>query len=136
MIVHFMNKYPGGRVQSSESSMDVFSQDGQHLLALRKNGAGQWVDESETLGASERFDLSPIPRDARVYKVADGKIKRDEKADEREAAREKFKSGVKILSIEELEKMGHRFDQKGDSVGEAPKARAEAQPAAQPVGNA
>ena len=42
--VHYMNKYPQGRVHSSDSSMDVFDSEGVHCVALRKDGGGNLVD--------------------------------------------------------------------------------------------
>lgn len=111
IAVHYKNKYPGAVVEYSDDRLDVYSGE-YHLVALRKNGAGQWVDKSEEIGCMERHDLSPIPKDARVFKEVDGKISLDEKADERRSLREKFLSNGKILSCEELSKKGFQFDEK------------------------
>lgn len=114
--IHYKNKYPGAHVQVTEGAIDVYSGDGEHLIAIRKNGFGQWSDESEAFGCPERHDLSPIPRDARIYKEKDGKIVFDELHEKRREKRQKFLDDGKILSIAELSKLGHRFDDKGDHV--------------------
>lgn len=107
-----MNRWPGCQVQSSDSSINVYDKKGEHVVAMVKNGAGSWVDKSEELGLKGRFDLSPIPKDARVHKVKNGKISRDERADEREKMREEFldKNG-RVMSCEELshEDIGYSF---------------------------
>lgn len=112
-LVHFKNKYPGAQVFSSESAIDVFK-DGEHLVAMRKNGAGQWVCESEKLGASDKFCLAPIPKDSRVYKVVDGKVSLSEEHAERKELGKQFlcEKGIKVLSCKELESKGYEFDQK------------------------
>lgn len=102
-IVHYKNKFPGGQVQASENAIDVYDVDGDHVIALRKNGAGMWADESEALGLSERHDLAPIPKDARVHKVVDGKVSFDEKHEERKEARKSLLRKNKILSEKEYE---------------------------------
>lgn len=105
-IVHYKNKFPGCLVQASGDSFDVYSGD-VHLLSVSKNGAGQWADQSEILGLPERHDLSPIPKDARVYKVKDGKISLDEKSEERKELSKKFQDKAgKVYSCEELSKAG------------------------------
>ncbi len=108
LYVHYINKYPGGQVKASGDSIDVYSKDGAHRVALRKNGAGQWQCESETMGCSDRHDLSPIPKDSRIFKLCKtGKVIRSEEADERQsvadelAAHECGGSG-KVPSIQEL----------------------------------
>jgi len=100
--VHYLNKYPGCSVSQSDSSFDVYSKAGDHLISLRKNGAGQWVDQSEADGLPERHDLSAIPKDSRCYKVVDGKIVKDEQSGEREGLRVKFMQGGKVLSCKDL----------------------------------
>ena len=113
--VHYMNKYPGAKVFESLSSFDVYSADGVHVVSMLKNGAGQWVDVSEELGLEGKHDLAPIPRDARVHKVKDGKIGLDEKHQERVKARDDFRDeSGKIKSIADLKKEGFEFDSYGD----------------------
>ena len=83
--VHYKNKYPKCQVRFSDSSFDVFDQSGEHhLVAIRKNGAGQIVDVSEEHGCFEKHDLSPIPKESRRYKLyADGKVAPAEEYEER-----------------------------------------------------
>lgn len=124
LIVHYMNKYPGGRVSASEAGLDVFNAENEHCVSLIKNGAGALVDRSEELGCVHRHDLSPIPKDARIKKVlkirgGDGQerevIGNDEKAEERKGKVEKFmcKESFKVKSCSELEAEGKfKFDAK------------------------
>lgn len=105
--VHYRNKYPGGMVQLSESALDVYDKNGDHVVALRKDGAGMWVDKSEEFGCKDRHDLSPIPKASRVFKVRDGKIALDEEAEDRIAAVAKgdlLVEGRKVMSEVELAK--------------------------------
>lgn len=115
-VLHYKNKYPKGHVVSSENALDVYDKDGNYCVALRKNGAGQWVDCSEAEGAVDKHDLAPIPKDSRLYKEEPGsaKIIKDDKFAEREKKYPKFldKEGRKIMSCEELKKMGFEFDEK------------------------
>lgn len=108
--VHYLNKYPGGHVQASESALDVYDRDGQHRVALRKDGGGSWVDMSEAEGCPDRHDLSPIPKESRVHKIQKGCVGKDEKADQRLKSRSEFDRDGKIPSCEELEKEGYAFE--------------------------
>lgn len=110
--VHYLNKYPGGSVESSDSSFKVYNGKGKLVVALEKGGDGMMHDKSEEYGLEDRHDLSPIPKDSRVHKVVNGKIGRDELADEREDLRAEFERDGKILSCEELQKEGFSFDEK------------------------
>ena len=67
LVAHYMNKYPRGQVISTDTSLDVFV-DGAHKVAMRKNGAGQFVCQSESLGCDDRHDLAPIPQNTRAMK--------------------------------------------------------------------
>ena len=100
-VVHYKNKYPGSRVVQSENALDVYDASGEHVVALRKNGAGQMVCESEKYGCVDRHDLAPIPKDSRVHKVQDGKVGFDEKAESRKESRKALMRGNKILSEKE-----------------------------------
>lgn len=103
LVVHYKNKYPGARVSASDDALDVYLGD-EHVVAIRKNGAGQIVDVSAEMGCRDRHDLAPIPKESRVYKLCpqSGHIIRDEKADEREKSREKFMQGGKVQSCAEM----------------------------------
>ncbi len=98
-IVHYKNKYPGGQVQASENAIDVYDVQNNHAVALRKNGAGQWVDESEKFGCIDKHCLAPIPKDARVHKVQNGVVGFDEDSAERISKRsDLIREDRKILS--------------------------------------
>ena len=135
LVAHYKNKFPGGQVFLREDSLDVHDAAGNHVVALRKNGAGQWSDESVRMGCvgaaivkCEKHpsgqkqvgghDLSPIPRDARAWKHYSKKGEREvlapaEEHDYRSKAALKMQVGGKILSIAEDEAQGWQFDDKG-----------------------
>lgn len=97
--VHYKNKYPGGRVDFSDDRLDAYDSEGGHRVALRLNGAGQWVCRSEEFGCIDRHDLSPIPKDSRAHKLhKDGKIGPSEEHAERVVAAKKFMKNGKVLS--------------------------------------
>ena len=105
-IAHYKNKYPKGQVKASDSSLDVWDRDGEHVVALRKDGAGQWKCVSKEVGARDEHDLSPIPKEARVHKLyKDGRIAPSEEAAERKEHASKLadEHGGKIPSIDEIE---------------------------------
>lgn len=105
LYVHYMNKYPGGRVAMSESSLDVYCAEGKHRVALRKNGAGQWLCNSEEFGCEDSHDLAPIPKDARVHKLfKDGKIGKDELHAERAPKAKALAKNGRVLSEDEAGK--------------------------------
>ena len=111
-IVHYKNKYPGALVEAGDDRLDVYLGD-EHLIAIRKDGAGMWTDVSAEYGCSEKHDLAPIPRDSRVHKVVDGKVGFDELHEERKSKRAEFQDGRKVLSMSELKEKGYEFDDKG-----------------------
>jgi hypothetical protein len=112
--IHYRNKYPGGIVNESETSIDVYNASGNHCVALRKNGSGVWADHSERLGLPDRHDLSPIPKDSRVNKMhKDGTRGEDELASDRKNARNEFMRDGKVMSMAELKKEGYEFSEDG-----------------------
>ncbi len=120
-VVHYKNKYPSGQVRSTEDSIEVYDSEGELRVALGKNGAGQWVDRGQELGALDEHDLSPIPKDARVWKLyADGRAALSDEAAERKRAASELQIGGKILSIEGYKKIGWSFKADG-SVESVPK---------------
>lgn len=116
LILHYKNKYPGGSVRASDQALDVYSSSGEHVVALRKNGAGQMVCVSEEYGLRDAHDLAPIPKDARVHKLVDGKIGLDDQAEERKSLLKDFLCPDKkdvVLSCDALSKKhGKKFDEK------------------------
>lgn len=116
-VAHYRNKYPGGRVDFSENHLDAYDKDGTLRVALRIGGGGVLLDKGDELGASDKHDLAPIPKNARVHKLTkDGKITLDEKAAERKQAVEKLVSGGKIHSIAEYKEAGAEVDAEGNVV--------------------
>jgi hypothetical protein len=125
LIVHLKNKYPGAQIQSTETSIDVF-QNGEHVVALRKNGgSGALVDASKDVGARDEFSLAPIPKNTRVWKLnKDNSIGLDEKAEERKEISKMVAQDGKILSIDEYKKAGAEVDASGNLVLAVPKEQA------------
>ena len=114
--VHYRNKFPGGKVDFTEDKLDAYDSEGNHRVALRVAGNGQIVDVGSEVGASDQHCLSPIPKNARVYKLEkNGCIGMDEKASERKEVAKKLLVGGKILSIEQYREMGVDFDQQGNA---------------------
>lgn len=102
MHVHYINKYPGGSVECSEDRLDAYDAEGRHCLALRKDGGGAMQDKSSEFGLPHSHDMSPIPKEARLYKFKDGKIQKDEKFEDRKKMVEKFMDDGRVLSCEQL----------------------------------
>lgn len=110
LILHYMNKYPGGRVHAVEGAIDVFDRSGRHCVALRSQGSGQLVCASAEMGCAHAHDLAPIPKDARLFKWQDGKISKDELHD---ARREKLGAFVKDGRVQSCHELGlSLFDDK------------------------
>jgi len=79
IIVHLKNKYPGGRVDSSDHHISAYDSNGNLMVALQKDGMGNMRDVSEEMGAEDKFCNGPIPKWARVHKLhADGRIGKSE----------------------------------------------------------
>lgn len=79
LIVHYMNKYPGGHVDASDAGMSVYDKNGEKVVQLAKDGMGNLVCVSEAMGARDRHNNGPIPKWARVWKLhKDGKIGKSE----------------------------------------------------------
>lgn len=98
--VHYMNKYPKAVVIYDENKLDVLA-DGLKV-ALRRDGHGKIVDVSAEMGAQDKHDMSPIPKNARVFKLYDsGKIAKAEEAEERMISRKQILVEDKVLSIAE-----------------------------------
>lgn len=114
-VAHYKNKYPGAKIEFSESHLDVTDADGVLRVALRIGGGGVLLDKGEELGATDKHDLSPIPKNARVHKLfADGRLGVDDLASERRVAAKVLAEahGGKVPSILELKKAGADFDEK------------------------
>lgn len=113
LFVHYRNKYPKARVMHSDQGLDVISSDNELLLALRKNGAGQVIDAQALMGARDAHDLSPLPKDARAYKLfKDGHIGQAEEYSSRVAFAAEIAVKDRVPSCEELSAAGWEFDDK------------------------
>lgn len=122
LAAHYMNKYPSAVVIFDENKLDVLG-DGGLKVALRVNGQGLIVDSGAECGASDKHDISPIPKDARAYKLyADGSLKLSEEGAERKKAAKELAVDGKILSIAEYQKMGFKFSDKGEVIGKPEKS--------------
>ena len=62
-------KYPGGSFYAYDDSIDVHDADGKHVVALRKNGAGQMVCASKEHGCEGVHDLSPTKAQVEAIKA-------------------------------------------------------------------
>lgn len=83
-IAHYKNKYPKGKIFADETHLDVWDEDGNHAVSLRKDSFGRWVCRSSQHGCLDRHDLAPIPKDSRAWKLyIDGEIRPSEEYDER-----------------------------------------------------
>jgi hypothetical protein len=102
LLVHYRNKYPGGHVDMRDDSLDVYDAEGEHRVALRKDGSGSLRDASRELGALDQHDLSPLPKDARLYKIKDGVLAKDELYEERKKGLSAFLKDGKVMSCEEM----------------------------------
>ena len=105
--IHLKNKFPTAKVSMQENAVYANdSESGELLCIVVKNGLGQWIDGQADHGAKFAWDLSPIPKDARVFKQCPKTlgIICDELADDRRIkAKEYVKAFGKVPSIIELE---------------------------------
>jgi hypothetical protein len=84
LVVHYKNKYPTARVESGENHLAVISKDGELLVSVKRGGGGVVFDAQKDDGAKYPHDMSPIPRNTRVYKLTvHHTIEKDEEAAER-----------------------------------------------------
>lgn len=128
-VVHLKNQFPGGRVESSENHVDAYDADGNLRVSVRKTGAGQIIDAGHDTGATDAFCLSPIPKNARVFKLfPDGRVGLSEESQARKAVAAEIAVEGKVLSIEAYKKAGVSFDHDGNFIIPA-KAPAPVEPA-------
>lgn len=80
IYVHFLNKFPGARVEMGERHVAAYCQSsGELLMRAELNGLGVMVDSGSELGARHALCLSPIPKEARHMKLfKDGRVGRAE----------------------------------------------------------
>lgn len=113
--VHYLNKYPGGRVDYSEDRLDAYDAQGAKRVSLRLGGNGLVADVGAETGAVDKHDLSPIPKNTRVHKLhTNGSVGLDDLAESRREQSAALASDGKILSIEEYKALGHEVDKEGN----------------------
>jgi hypothetical protein len=109
LVVHLRNSYPEAQVHAREHEIDVFSSEGELLCAVRNGACAQ-----KELGARDAFSLSPIIKQARVWKIdKSNQIAKDEEAAKRKEACKKFLKAGKAPSIEEHAAAGGQFEADG-----------------------
>lgn len=91
-IAHYMNKYPGGSVDSDGSSYLRAHDSKGRLRVSLVMGAGSVQDNSKMVGALDSHNLSPIPKDCRVYCDGVDGVHRHAHADQRAAIAAKVAS--------------------------------------------
>lgn len=83
LICHLKNKFINAVVTGTGHSISVVSRQGELLVYLVKDASGNYRCAQDH-GAKYPFDLSPIPKDARYYKLhKDNKIAPCEEGQER-----------------------------------------------------
>lgn len=117
-IAHYMNKYPGGSVDSDGSTYLRATDAKGKLRVSLVAGAGSMVDNSKMVGASDCHNLSPIPKDCRVFCDGVDGIHRHAHADQREKVAAKLAEmhEGRVPSVEEL--CGDEFQQSHKFVDE------------------
>ena len=112
--VHYMNKYPKGKVDFTEDKLNAYDAKGDLVVALRRGGNGQIMDLGPELGAVDRHDLSPLPKNARVFKLyTSGKIGPSEEAAPRAPVADQLAVDGRVPSIEECKEAGLEVDRDG-----------------------
>lgn len=102
--VHLKNKYPTSRITVTGHSMSVHSERGELLVELQKDCHGGFSCNQKESGARDAFCLSPIPKNARAFKLyADGRIGTAEEYEKRIICGiELAKKDGRVPSIQEL----------------------------------
>lgn len=88
IYVHLRNKFPGAKVEISDSQVAAYcGETGELLMVAVKNGLGQVVDAGADRGARYPLCMSPIPKECRRVKLfKDGHVGPAEEFEERNAA--------------------------------------------------
>lgn len=114
-IAHYRNKYPGGEVDSDgESYLRAYDAKGR-LRVVLANAVGSVVDQKSVVGCMDAHDLSPLPKDCRVWCNRSSGLERHAEADAREKVAEKIAAefdgrvpGVEEICGEEFQN-SHKF---------------------------
>lgn len=106
LVVHYKNKYPTARVESGENHISVISKEGELLVSVKRGGGGVIIDSQKNDGAKYAHDMSPIPRNTRVWKLTTAhEVEKDEEAAERLPTAKMFEEELGFVpSIEQCKK--------------------------------
>jgi hypothetical protein len=131
--VALTNRYPQGQIMASAEELRAYDAEGALRVCVAKTGQGVWEDIGADEGASDKFSLEPIPKDARFTKLyPDGRIGPAEEFQDRKAIALQLaqaNNGV-VPSIAECKAKGWMDDQ-GKWTAQAPQAKAAAAPGTQ-----
>lgn len=103
-VAHYMNKYPNGTVDSDgETYLRAYDAKGKLRVVLGE-AAGSVQDRSKALGCPDSHDLSPIPKDTRVWCDKSEGIERHQDADARQVIAEAVAAQYdgRVPSVEEM----------------------------------
>lgn len=121
-LIHYTNKYPGGRVDVLQRDIVVFCAQGKKRVQLWKNGVDMWVDVSADHLCLDRHDLAPLPKEARAFKLyGDGSVGKAEEYEERIKVCQALASHPiggpgKVPSVDELSKAAKAKKEPAQSV--------------------
>lgn len=114
LLVHYANIVGSLHlVECDDEKLRAYSPSGELVAYIAKDGAGNLKCRAKEFGLKLAHTLSPLPKDGRLYKWSkEGHAIKDEKYSERLEARKQFLDvdGL-LLSCEELEKKGLKFDE-------------------------
>ncbi len=109
-IAHYMNKYPGGSVDSDGMTYLRAHDAKGNLRVVLCHAAGSLQDRSKICGAPDAHDLAPIPKDCRVYCDREDGVEQHDEGEDRSAiaARVAAQFGGRVPSVHEMG--GDRFE--------------------------
>lgn len=113
LLVHYANIVGHhSLVECDDEKLRAYSPKGELVAYVSKDGAGNLKCRAKEFGLKLAHTLSPLPKDGRLYKWSkEGHAIEDEKYSERLELRKKFlNADGLLLSCEELEKKGLKFD--------------------------
>ena len=111
LIPAMMNRY-GGHCEATDHELRAYDSKGKLVVYLQRDGNGSIVDKSEAFGLEGRYNLAPIPKEARLWKHDKaGKLVKttDHEARKEHLAKFKCSKGF-VKSCEELESEDWSFD--------------------------
>lgn len=101
-VAHYQNKYPGGSVDYTETTLVAYDYKGRKRVSLAIGGNGELVDRSQETGSLDQHCLSPIPKNSRAFKLhKDNRLGPSEEYQERIVAAKSIAVDGKVLAIAE-----------------------------------